>query len=119
MKKILNFVLVALMAACVLTSCKSNEEEAIAKLDDLLERVEKGADSMTQEDWEKVFADYQAIGLDSEELQFSDEQHEQVGEKTGKLLSEYSKHTGKNLGKQIKDAVKEGVGFVKGLFKKD
>lgn len=117
MKKFFSLLMVALMAACVLVSCKSNEEQAIAKLDDLLERVEKHADSMSQEDWEKVYSDYQAIGLDNEELQFTDEQREQVGQKTGQLLSAYAKHTGKNLGKEIKDAVKEGVGFLKGLIK--
>lgn len=117
MKKFFSLLMVALMAACVLVSCKSNEEQAIAKLDDLLERVEKHADSMSQEDWEKVYSDYQAIGLDNEELQFTDEQREQVGQKTGQLLSAYAEHTGKNLGKQIKDAVKEGVGFLKGLIK--
>lgn len=111
--------MIALVAMCVMTSCKSNEEEAIAKLDDLLERVERQGDEMSQDDWEKIYADYQSIGLDNEELNFTDEQREMVGRKTGQLLTEYAEHTGKNLGRQIQEAVKEGIGFVKGLIQGD
>jgi len=119
MKKYLSICLMALVAVFVMTGCASKEEQALSKLDSLVERVQKNAETMTDEDWEQVYADYQAIGLDNEELQFSDEQNEKVGEQTALILKEYAEHTKKSVGEKVKDTFKRMGGFLKGLGKKD
>lgn len=119
MKKFVSFFMMALVAVFVLASCGTQEEKALSKLDSLVEHVEKDGATMSDEEWEKVYADYEAIGLDREELQFSDEQLEQVGEKTARILTAYGAHAKKSLGDKLKSSMKKVGGFLKGLGNKD
>lgn len=119
MKKIVSLLVTALVAMCVMTSCASKEEKALSKLDALLEHVVKDGDTMSEEEWDQVYTDYQAIGLDNEELEFTDEQLKEVGTKTAKILKEYGDHTQKKIGKKLQDSLKKLGGFLKGLSSDD
>lgn len=112
-KKIHLFALV--FAALFVSSCQSQEEKAIDKLDTLVERVEKNGNDYSADDWKAVVKDLEAINKEMENYDYSKEELKEIGRKEGRIMVMMTHEAAKYL-KNNYQSILEGVGsFAKGI----
>ena len=112
-KKIHLFALV--FVALFISSCQSQEEKAIDKLDTLVERVEKNGNDYSADDWKAVVKDLEAINKEMENYDYSKEELKEIGRKEGRIMVMMTHEAAKYL-KNNYQSILEGVGsFAKGI----
>lgn len=112
-KKIHLFALV--FVAISISSCQSQEEKAIDKLDTLVERVEKNGNDYSADDWKAVVKDLEAINKEMENYDYSKEELKEIGRKEGRIMVMMTQEAAKYL-KNNYQSILEGVGsFAKGI----
>ena len=118
MKHFLRALLVAFLTIVLFGSCKSKEERVLDQLQGMSERIEKKGDSMSSEDWEKLYKEYSDIHakIVNEEYDFTDEQMRELGRVEGKLGKAFVKHSMSDFGKATEDIIKKGSEFLKGVL---
>lgn len=118
MKKILSLILVFATSLVILASCASKEEQVINDLQVIATLIEEKGDILTDEQWDKTVAEYQAITdkIMNEKFNFTDEQKQQISKLEAKCFGELTKHGAKRVGKSIQNILKEGTNAVKGLI---
>lgn len=121
MKHFLRALLVAFLTIVLFGSCKSKEERVLDQLQGMSERIEKKGDSMSSEDWEKLYKEYSDIHakIVNEEYDFTDEQMRELGRVEGKLGKAFVKHSMSDFGKATEDFIKKGSEFLKGVLESD
>ncbi len=121
MKYYLRVLLLAFLSIALLGSCKTKEERVIDQLQGMSERIEKKGDSMSSEDWEKLYKEYSDIHakIANEEYDFTDEQMRELGRVEGKLGKAFVKQSMKDFGKATEDILKKGSEFLKGVMESD
>ena len=121
MKHFLRALLVAFLTIVLFGSCKSKEERVLDQLQGMSERIEKKGDSMSSEDWEKLYKEYSDIHakIVNEEYDFTDEQMRELGRVEGKLGKAFVKHSMSDFGKATEDIIKKGSEFLKGVLESD
>lgn len=121
MKYFLRVFLLAFLSVVLLGSCKTKEERVIDQLQGMSERIEKKGDSMSSEDWEKLYKEYSDIHtkIANEEYDFTDEQMRELGRVEGKLGKAFVKQSMKDFGKATEDILKKGSEFLKGVMESD
>lgn len=101
--------------ALFVSSCQSREENAIDKLDTLVERVEKNGNGYNADDWKAVAKDLEAINKEMENYDYSKEELKEIGRKEGRIMVMMTQEAAKYL-KNNYQSILEGVGsFVKGI----
>ncbi len=112
-KKIHLFAIV--FVALFISSCQSQEEKAIDKLDTLVERVEKNGNDYSADDWKAVVKDLEAINKEMENYDYSKEELKEIGRKEGRIMVMMTHEAAKYL-KNNYQSILEGVGsFAKGI----
>lgn len=124
MKKIA-LLLISVLCISVFSSCQSQEERTISKLEKIAARLE-ASDDMEEDEWEKLQSDYEAAVEQAKNCEFTKEQREQISKLEGKITRLMIKKVGNDMGKGFKDlingakdAAEETKGFFEGLTGSD
>jgi len=100
----------------VVSSCKTQEEKVISKMQALAERVESKGDSYNDEEWEKVISDFEALQQQAEECNFTSEQLKEYAKAEAELNTAIVKHGFKKAINGVTDVIEEGAGVVGGIL---
>jgi len=117
MKSWMNSVKLVLagIAVFMLCSCATPQEKYISNLEDLTEQIEKNGNSYNAEQWESALDKYQKLVMKAEDMEFTTEQKEEIGELEGRCMKAF----GKAMGNQVKNVFKglgsQVKGFLQGL----
>lgn len=114
MKKITLLILTGILFSAI-TSCQSKEESVISKLQAISEQIEEKGDTMTDEDWNKLEKKHDELMKIVETCTFTDEQEEQLYKIESKIATQSIKQKGKDIGKSIKNLLKNSKGIVEGI----
>jgi len=121
MKHYLRTLLIALMAVTLLASCKSKEERALDRLQNMSEEIQKNGDNLTSEDWEKLYDEYSALHdkIAKDDYNFTDEQMRELGKVERELSNAFVKQSISDFGKATKEIFKKGKEFLEGFTGSD
>lgn len=101
MKKVL-FSVVLFLSLFLLASCNEySGSHSKDKLENLVERVEKNAESFSENDWEAVFNELDSIECELENCELSKEELHEIGRIKGKLVGYMAKTAFKSLKENI------------------
>ena len=109
-------ILAVLILAFALSSCQTKEKRIINKLENLSERVEKGGDDLTSEDWEDILSEYEAIHEEAMKCDFSQEQLKEFGRVDGQLSAAITREGAKKLGRDVAKFLDSGKNYMKGFL---
>lgn len=109
-------ILAMLLLAFALTSCQTQEERVINKLENLSERIEKGGNDLTSEDWEDILSEYEAIHEEAMDCDFSQEQLKEFGRVDGQLSAAITKEGAKKLGRDVAKILNGGKDYMEGFI---
>ena len=112
--KVLSFLII-LFTAYVLTSCQTKEERVISNMEKLAELIESDGESFNNEDWNDVFVEYEQLQEEATQCEFTQEQIKELGRVEGRLAAKLTKERAKNLGRDFKNLLESGKGFVEGF----
>jgi len=114
LSRILSVALVAVGIALGAVSCTSKEDATIAKLNDLVEKVEK-TESIKDIDWDELNSDLAEIQEEAKGCKFTQEQQAKFFELSGKLQGVIIKQGVNGLTNVMKNLGKAAEGMVKGM----
>jgi aldehyde:ferredoxin oxidoreductase len=108
---------IAVLAAIFLSfsSCKSNEEKVISKIERLSERIDKNGHKFTAEDWVEAFEDLEDIHEEMEYCEFTREELMEVGRADGRLTAIITKEGAKSLSRNVSSFLKDFSSYFKGF----
>jgi hypothetical protein len=108
---------IAVLAAIFLSfsSCKSNEEKVISKIERLSERIDKNGHKFTAEDWIEAFEDLEDIHEEMEYCEFTREELKKVGRADGRLTAIILKEGAKSLSRDVSFILKNFSSYFKGF----
>jgi len=113
MKKI--WIALTMAGALTFASCQSPQEEAIEKIKDLKAYVQENAADFTSEDWEDIAEQFADIKESLNDVEFSQEELQQLGEAEGELTKTLMKEGSKSVGKELKNAMENVESYFKGF----
>jgi|GEM_PF-750499 len=105
----------AAIAVCLLCACASPQEKFISNLEDLTEQIETKGSNYSSEDWEKVFGEFQSLLKQQEDIVFTSEQKEEIGQLEGRCIKAFTQAMGGQVKNALKDISSQFKGFFKGL----
>ena len=118
-KKSITILGIFIFAMFLFSSCETKEERVINKFKILAERVDKNSDAFSDEDWEEVLAEYEALHNEASDCDFTYEQLREFGRVdcllTGVITREGSKKLGRDLGRYINEGKQVMKGFLEGF----
>ena len=118
-KKSITIMGIFIFAMFLFSSCETKEERVINKFKDLAERVDKNSDTFSDQDWEEVLDEYEALNDEAMDCEFTNEQLREFGRVdgllTGVITREGSKKLGRDLGRYINEGKQVMKGFLEGF----
>jgi hypothetical protein len=118
-KKSITIMGILIFALFLFSSCQTKEERVINKFKDLAERVDKNSDTFSDQDWEEVLDEYEALNDEAMDCEFTNEQLREFGRVdgllTGVITREGSKKLGRDLGRYINEGKQVMKGFLEGF----
>ena len=108
-------VLLFVVCAATLTSCKSKEERVIRDIKNLAERIDENGKNFDAEDWEEALEDLAEIHEDMEDCEFTPEQLHKLGKIDGRLTVIIVREGTRAVGKGVTDFVRGAGNFFKGF----
>jgi hypothetical protein len=118
-KKSITILGIFIFAMFLFSSCQTKEERVINKFKDLAERVDKNSDTFSDQDWEEVLDEYEALNDEAMDCEFTNEQLREFGRVdgllTGVITREGSKKLGRDLGRYINEGKQVMKGFLEGF----
>lgn len=114
MNKISVFLTAIAFSLCF-SSCETSKTP-IEHLSSLVEQVEDRYDELTEDDWEKIFSEYEKIEEEMSEYEFSDDELKEIGRLKGRIYAKMTKNAMKDFSKQIEELGKQIEGGVEGFF---
>ena len=118
-KKSITILGIFIFAMFLFSSCETKEERVINKFKILAERVDKNSDAFSDEDWEEVLAEYEALHDEASDCDFTYEQLREFGRVdgllTGVITREGSKKLGRDLGRYLNEGKEVMKGFLEGF----
>ena len=115
MRKKTLFAVIALMCLLVLTAC-DRKQRAIDNLREFVERVEKEAPELTEDEWKDVNKEYVDLMAEIDKYDYSLEESKQIGELQGRLVAIKVKDTGKDAIEGARKAYAKWVGIIWGFL---
>ena len=115
MKNVLKALTLCLFVA-FLTSCQTKEEKVINKMNALAERIENQTDSFTEEQWDAINDEFEALQDVAKECKFTTEQKTAYAKAETEVSAAIIKQRAKEVTSDIKDAVEEGKEVLNGIF---
>lgn len=110
-------ILVIICTCLVMLSC-SPKNNAPKQLEKLVDKVEAKADKFTEDEWEKVGEEYDAIveQYGDDYKKYSSEDRQKMAELIGRYNAAVAKHAADELKGALESAGSEIEGLLKGLF---
>ena len=104
--------LIFCLSACLM------KQGPISNLSDLTEEVQVNGSNYSEEEWNLVNEELEAIESEMEQYQdeYTDEELREIGRMKGILYAQYTKYSAKSFMKGLENAVKEAEGFVDGFM---
>ena len=115
-KKSINLLGIFIFALFLFSSCQTKEERVINKFESLAERVDKKSDTFSDEDWEEVLAEYEALHDEAMDCDFTNEQLREFGRVDGLLTGVITREGSKKLGRDLGRYMNEGKQIMKGFL---
>lgn len=115
MRKKTLFAVIALMCLLVLTAC-DRKQRALDNLKEFVERVEKEAPELTEDEWKDVNKEYVDLMAEIDKYDYSLEESKQIGELQGRLVAIKVKDTGKDAIEGARKAYAKWVGIIWGFL---
>ena len=115
MRKKTLFAVIALMCLLVLTAC-DRKQRALDNLKEFVEKVEKDAPELTEEEWKNVNKEYDDLMAEIDKYDYSLEESKQIGELQGRLVAIKVKDTGKDAIEGARKAYAKWVGIIWGFL---
>ena len=109
-------VLTLCLFVVVLSSCQTKEEQLINKINRLADRVERNADSFSDEEWKKALADFKDLQEHATECHFNQQQLKDFAKAEGRLTAVFAKKGASRLGEELQDILDSGRDIVNGLL---
>jgi hypothetical protein len=98
-----------------ITSCDSSQS-AIKDLEVLLNEIEENHQTYTDEDWETIFITYSVIEEKLAMYEYTGEDLKEISRLRGKYVGYLTKHSLKDLEKQVNEIPKQIEGAMEGFM---
>jgi len=115
MKKITYLTITALFCILLFASC-DRKQRALDNLKEFVEKVEKEAPELTEEEWKDVNKEYDDLMAEIDKYDYSLEESKQIGELQGRLMAIKVKDTGKDAIEGARKAYAKWVGIIWGFL---
>ena len=109
-------VLTLCLLMVYMSSCQTQEEKVISKMRALTERVESKSETYDDEEFDNVINEYKALLQQAKECNFTTEQKKEVTKIKAKLAIAIDKQVTKKIGKDIYEAIDEGMEAIEGTY---
>ena len=109
-------VLALCLLVAFMSSCQTQEEKVISKMQALSERVQDQSDSFTDSQWEDIYTEFESLQTQAKECDFTAEQLKEVSAAEDELTAAIAKQKAKELGNDISDVINEGKEIVNGVI---
>mgnify|MGYP007056169198 CR=1 FL=1 len=122
MKGLSKIVLVAAIAimGCVTTaSAATPKEKCVKQLEKLTQEMKKNSADYTDEDWEKVALQYEAISKEMEQYEYTDEELRKIGVLKGRFYNIVAKKNVSKGASELNTLIQQLGGFLQGFLEKD
>ena len=115
MKKVFKVLTLCLLVA-FMSSCQTQEEKVISKMNALADRIENQTESFTEEEWESINADFEALKTQAEQCQFSSEQKSAYAKAEAEVTTAIVKQRAKEVDNGLQKAINEGKDMLNGII---
>ena len=109
-------VLALCLIVAFMSSCQTQEEKVINKMQALSERVQGQSDSFTDSQWEDIYTEFESLQTQAKDCDFTTEQLKEVSAAEAELTAAIAKQKAKELGNDISDLINEGEEIVNGVI---
>lgn len=116
MKKVINFLLVAVLALSLASCAKMQAKHQMHALESLTEKVEKNGDSFTKQDWAEVSQEYDEICAKMNECEYTQEQMQEIGRLKGRFYAACTKKAINNAGGLLNGLMNTVGGAIDGFM---
>ena len=114
--RILMVGLIALLSINITLSAAEPKEKCIKKLEKLSKEVKKDYVKFTDEDWDAIFEQYNAICEELKEYEYSEAELREIGKIKGRFLCMVAKKNLSKGSKALNDFLQQMGGFLEGLL---
>lgn len=114
--RILAVALIAITGFSLSLSANEPKEKCIKKLERLNKEVKKDAANFTDEDWDAVMEQYNAISEELKTYEFEEDELRQIGKLKGRFLGMVAKKNLSKGSKALNDFLQQMGGFLEGLM---
>ena len=116
MRKLLSFLLVAVLALSLASCAKMQAKHQMHSLESLIEKVEKHGDSFTQQDWAEVRQEYDEICTKMNQCEYTDEELQEIGRLKGRFYAACAKKAFGNAGGLLNGLINQFGGAIDGFM---
>ena len=113
--RVLLTTIFALFAMITLSSCQSQEERVVSRIEKLSARIDADGKNFSPEDWEEALEELEEIHDDMGDCEFTKEQLKAVGRADGKLTIIITKQAAKAMGRDVGTLMKSISSYAKGF----
>ena len=113
--RVLLTTIFTLFAMITLSSCQSQEERVVSRIEKLSARIDADGKNFSPEDWEEALEELEEIHDDMGECEFTKEQLKAVGRADGKLTIIITKQAAKAMGRDVGTLMKNISSYAKGF----
>lgn len=113
--RVLLTTIFTLFAMITLSSCQSQEERVVSRIEKLSARIDADGKNFSPEDWEEALEELEEIHDDMGDCEFTKEQLKAVGRADGKLTIIITKQAAKAMGRDVGTLMKNISTYAKGL----
>ena len=113
--RVLLTTIFALFAMITLSSCQSQEERVVSRIEKLSARIDADGKNFSPEDWEEALEELEEIHDDMGDCEFTKEQLKAVGRADGKLTIIITKQAAKAMGRDVSTLMKNISSYAKGF----
>ncbi|MBO4445163.1 MAG: hypothetical protein J5698_05585 [Bacteroidaceae bacterium] len=117
--KVMLVAIIAIMGCVVTASAATPKEKCVQKLEKLTQEMKKNSADYTDEDWEDVAIQYEAIAKEMEEYSYTDEELRKIGVLKGRFYSMVAKKNVNKGASELNTLIQQLGGFLQGFLEKD
>jgi hypothetical protein len=115
MKNVFKALTLCLLMA-FMTSCTTQEEKVISKMQALAERIENQTGSFTEDEWKSINDEFESLQAQAGECEFTTEQKADYAKAEAEVTAAIIAQRAKEVGNGIQDAIEEGKEIINGIF---
>ena len=112
-----NIICLSFIASLLLTACHS-KNDPMNELNALTEQLSEDTSDYTEEDWETVGNQLEAIDAEIQQYrdQYTDEEMKEIGRLKGKCAGLIAKKTMNSANRKLEDISKQAEGMIEGFM---